>query len=408
MNAEETRISQSERLYCLMNELDMDVTQFAKALDMYESNVKSYIKGTRKLTEGTAEYLSKALGVSKEWLLRGDGEKFINKKVFDDLRYKNSHPVVDNQWLENEPRAQRVEERDFEQMHRLKKVLSDCKLSHENFIKKVGLPRSRMNNYLAGKKRIAETDGLIIAKVLGVSADWLLNGKGSMLGDVMLNTQEIRDCLDDIQQSLTLLKKSIIKEGGEPVVNVMITGESAEWLIHRASISGSTPDALVNSILADRGCDDESEYYPIIIGNRETLSKHIEETRNRMGLSLTDFAKMAGITTSNAHNIEEGITNYSIDLVIWCLQALNSSIALLKEGSKTVYIKSNKDCIDWIDKMLGIMAGAKRGLADYIGRNESSIWMMIRNYSNVAIDTFLGAAKYFGYTVCIVYYKRII
>lgn len=408
MNTEEIRISQSERLYSLMNELDMGVTQFAKAVDMYESNVKSYIKGTRKLTEGTAEYLSKILGVSKEWLLFGDGEKYINKKVFDDLRYMNSHPFVDNQWRENEPRAQKGEERDFEQMHRLKKVLSDCKLSHEYFIKKVGLPRGRMNNYLTGKKRIAETDGLIIAKVLGVSADWLLNGKGSMLGDVMLNTQEIRDCLDDMQQSLTMLKKSIIKEGGEPVVNVMITGESAEWLIHRAAISGSTPDALVNSIFADCGCDDDSEYYPIIIGNREMLSKHIEESRNRLGLSLTDFAKMAGITTSNAHNIEEGITNYSIDLVIWCLQALNSSFALLKEGSKTVYIKSNKDCIDWIDKMLGTMADAKRGLADYIGRNESSIGMMIRNYSNVAIDTFLGAAKYFGYTVCIVYYKKII
>lgn len=406
MNAEEIRIAQSERLYILMNELDMSLIQFAKTLGMFETNVKSYLKGTRRLSETTAEYISKTLGVSEDWLLRGEGEKFSNKKLFDELKFKSSHSIIKIEETENYANSLRSEEKDFEQMHRIKSVMSDCRLSKEKFIKKVGLPRSRMNHYITGKKRITETDGIVIAKALGISAEWLLNGTGGMFGDVMLNTQEIRDCLDDMQHSLIQLKKSIIKEGGEAAVHVMITGENAEWLAKKASIAGITPDALVDNILADYRYDEDTENYPIIIGNRETISKHIEEVRNMLGMSVTDFAKMAGITNNNVTYIEDGNTNYSIDIVIWCLQAMNTSFALLKEGSKTIYIKSNKDCINWIDKMLINMVGTRKGLAERIGKSDSSIALMLRNYSNVAIDTFLGAARYFGYTVCVVKSKK--
>ena len=52
------------------------------------------------------------------------------------------------------------------------------------------------------------------------------------------------------------------------------------------------------------------------------------------------------------------------------------------------------DNIYTIDKMLINMVGTRKGLAERLGKSDSSIALMLRNYSNVAIDTFLPFPKY--------------
>ena len=67
---------QAERIKQLIDELGLTQKKFGEAIGMSPQNIGAYISGRRKLSEGLAARISVTYGVSSDWLLTGEGDKF--------------------------------------------------------------------------------------------------------------------------------------------------------------------------------------------------------------------------------------------------------------------------------------------------------------------------------------------
>lgn len=69
---------QAERMKQLIDELGLTQKKFGEAIGMSPQNIGAYISGRRKLSEGLAARISVTYGVSADWILTGQGEKFAS------------------------------------------------------------------------------------------------------------------------------------------------------------------------------------------------------------------------------------------------------------------------------------------------------------------------------------------
>ena len=394
MGSFEVKKEQSDRLNSLMIELNLTLIRFADVLGMYESNIKSFINGARRIPENVAENMSKTLGVSKEWLLTGKGEKFEDVNKFESLKNKS---VVKAEILTPSVVGEYFDEK---QVSRLKCLLNESGMPLDEFVLKSGIPRKRMNDYLIGRRSITITDAYIIERAFGVSKTWLLYGKGTMYSEVSMNYKELKDCINDIQQNLLILRRSLANDD-EAEICLLIRGENAKWLNNKAKEKEVTPEEIVDIMIAQYRPDKDSLVYPVVIGDRNSLSKYIAQARSRYCMSMTDLANLSNLNVPIIHRIEEGDADYYIDSAMSCLHALKSSIVFIKDGCETVQLNSNIDFVIWLARLVGESPDIK-DLANSMGRSVASIRHLLRHNSSVSVDAFIGAAGYYGYQICIV------
>jgi transcriptional regulator with XRE-family HTH domain len=87
----------NDRLKSVRQRLNLSQGDFAKALNMNQSNVSALEKGNRRITPAIASKIQAAFNVSPEWLYTGDGEMFSGNILSDiDIdRISNISQVVD-------------------------------------------------------------------------------------------------------------------------------------------------------------------------------------------------------------------------------------------------------------------------------------------------------------------------
>lgn len=104
---------------------------------------------------------------------------------------------------------------------RLNEIKNYYNLSGAKFADKVGKVKNTFANYLNGSRPIP-TD--VIVDILntfpGLSADWLLRGKGDMFNKVNPDVERMKKEIYDLKMSL-LVKEGVIKELKDNILSVM-------------------------------------------------------------------------------------------------------------------------------------------------------------------------------------------
>lgn len=161
----------AKRLKQLRTDLGLSVAKFAEKLDMSPSTINGYEREERTPSELLFIQLANKLNVNLNWLVSGQGEKFINV-------CQNTYSFVKNDTID-------VNFKNWGE--RLSLILAKSQITPYRFAQITGISEKRIEKIILDSIEPTIYELNAIKSNIDISIDWLLYGSIDLKNDDKLN-----------------------------------------------------------------------------------------------------------------------------------------------------------------------------------------------------------------------------
>ena len=187
------KITIGDRIRYLRNESNLSMAELAEIINVSSSNISDWENGKTNPSSINLLSLSNYFKASADWLLTGESyclspKKSISDRVKSELKYDKTLDKINA----------------IEFGKRLKFVIEESNTTQKSLAKQIGISQTSMTNYVNG--RIPEINILYaLSKILGVSIEWFLTGKETIITNIMQDLTE--EDKKDLRVFLAFLKE---------------------------------------------------------------------------------------------------------------------------------------------------------------------------------------------------------